>query len=104
MRKCLHEAGSTRSKQDRDEYAKVLGLAMKKIKEDLSLLRPEEGEHKAYIGFVRQVISLIKSHGVGICVVDPFFTQPSLDYSPASQSRYRLCALLLLASKARGLL
>jgi len=91
MRKSLRDAGSTRSKQDRDEYAKVLHLAMQKMKADLSLLRTEEAEksgkseHKAYIGFVRQVISLMKSHGVGICVIDPFFTQPGLDYSPPLQ-------------------
>ncbi len=34
---------------------------------------------------MRQIISLIKSHGVGICVVDQFFTQPSIEYSPPIQ-------------------
>ncbi|KAK0634788.1 Mus7/MMS22 family-domain-containing protein [Bombardia bombarda] len=93
MRRALREAGSSaQSKQSRDESAKVLQLAMQKMKEDLALLRAEaEGdnnnnvEHLAYIAFVRQLISLIKSHGVGICVIDVFFTQPSLDYVPSSQ-------------------
>ncbi|KAK3683693.1 Mus7/MMS22 family-domain-containing protein [Podospora appendiculata] len=85
MRKSLRETGSTLSKQLRDGYSKTLQLAMQKMKEDLALLRPEPLEHEEYMKFVRQLISLIKSHGIGICVVDPFFTQPSLDYSPPIQ-------------------
>ncbi|KAL2018628.1 hypothetical protein VTK56DRAFT_531 [Thermocarpiscus australiensis] len=85
MRRTLRESGSTQSKQHRDEFSKILQLAMQKMKEDLVLLRPHAAEHGLYIEFVRQVISLIKSHGVGICVVDPFFTQPSVDYSPPVQ-------------------
>jgi hypothetical protein len=85
MRKTLREAGSAQSKQHRDEFSKILQLAMHKIKQDLALLRPDPAEHARYIDFVRQLISLIKSHGVGICVVDPFFTQPSVDYSPSIQ-------------------
>ncbi|KAK4120776.1 hypothetical protein N657DRAFT_578874 [Parathielavia appendiculata] len=85
MRKTLRECGSAQSKMHRDEFSKTLQLAMQKIREDLSLLRPHTTEHGLYINFVRQVISLIKSHGVGICAVDPFFTQPSVDYSPPVQ-------------------
>ncbi|KAK3315198.1 Mus7/MMS22 family-domain-containing protein [Apodospora peruviana] len=85
MRKSLREAGSTQSRQFREEFSKVLQLAMHKMKEDLALVRLDAAEHAAYMGFVRRVISLIKSHGVGICVVDPFFTQPSQDYSPPIQ-------------------
>ncbi|KAK3320976.1 Mus7/MMS22 family-domain-containing protein [Cercophora scortea] len=85
MRKSLRETGSTLAKQLRDGYSKTLQLAMQKMKEDLALLRPEPLEHEEYMKFVRQLISLIKSHGIGICVVDPFFTQPSLDYSPPVQ-------------------
>lgn len=85
MRKTLRECGSAQSKQHRDEFSKILQLAMQKMKEDLALLRTDAVEHGLYIDFVRQIISLIKSHGVGICVVDPFFTQPSIDYSPSIQ-------------------
>lgn len=86
MRRALRERGpSAQSRQQRDEFCKILQLAMDKMKEDLSLLRPQAAEHEPYMDFVRQVISLIKSHGVGICVVDPFFTQPSVDYSPPMQ-------------------
>ncbi|KXX75508.1 Protein mms22 [Madurella mycetomatis] len=87
MRRALRERGpsSAQPKQQRDEFGKILQLAMQKMKEDLALLRPHAAEHGPYMDFVRQVISLIKSHGVGICVVDPFFTQPSVDYSPPMQ-------------------
>ncbi|KAK4100975.1 hypothetical protein N658DRAFT_471854 [Parathielavia hyrcaniae] len=85
MRKTLRGGGSAQSKLHRDEFSKTLQLAMQKIKENLSLLRPDAAEHGLYINFVRQLVSLIKSHGVGICAVDPFFTQPSADYSPSVQ-------------------
>jgi len=87
-------SSSTQSiKMLREEHAKTLQLAMSKMKEDLILLRshplsPQDAnnrEHQEYISFVRQIISLIRSHGVGICVVDPFFTTPSMDYSPPLQ-------------------
>lgn len=82
MRKSLRGADIVRSKQRREEYATILQSAMSKMKDDLAALRPEPAEHKKYMNFVRQVIGLVKSHGVGICVVDTFFTQPSADYSP----------------------
>ncbi|KAM7209564.1 Mus7/MMS22 family domain containing protein [Naviculisporaceae sp. PSN 640] len=86
MRRSLREGGSTRSRHEREEFAKVLNLAMQRMKTDLGLLRVEAPrEHSGYINFVRQIISLMKSHGVGICVIDPFFMQPGLDYSPPIQ-------------------
>ncbi|KAK4205657.1 Mus7/MMS22 family-domain-containing protein [Triangularia verruculosa] len=91
MRKALREAGLQKAKEHRDDFSKILQLSMQKIKEDLTFLRLDTDQpthqqnHERYISFVRQVISLIKSHGVGICPPDPFFTQPSLDYSPGLQ-------------------
>lgn len=85
MRKTLRESGLVQSRQHRDEFSRTLQLVMQKMKDDLALLRPHAGEHGPYIDFVRQVISIIKSHGVGICAVDSFFTQPSVDYSPSVQ-------------------
>ncbi|OIW27815.1 hypothetical protein CONLIGDRAFT_682831 [Coniochaeta ligniaria NRRL 30616] len=82
MRKALREADSTHGRQLREEFAKTLQSAMQKMKDDLAMLRPEQVEHRQYMDFVRRIIALIKSHGVGICVVDSFFTQPSADYSP----------------------
>ncbi len=85
MRMTLREAGSMQARKLRAEYKDTLVLVMSKMRRDLQELVPRAQEHKAYIGFVRQIVSLIKSHGVGICVVDPFFTQPSLEYSPPVQ-------------------
>jgi hypothetical protein len=85
MRKTLRESRSAQSKEHRGEFSKTLQLVMQRMKDDLALLRPNTSEHGLYIDFVRQVISLIKSHGVGICAVDDFFTQPSADYSPSAQ-------------------
>jgi hypothetical protein len=85
MRKTLRESRSAQSKEHRGEFSKTLQLVMQRMKDDLALLRPNTSEHGLYIDFVRQVISLIKSHGVGICTVDDFFTQPSADYSPSAQ-------------------
>ncbi|KAJ4307060.1 hypothetical protein N0V88_000435 [Collariella sp. IMI 366227] len=86
MRKTRQEAGSVQAKQQyRDEFFRILQLVMKKMKHDLALLRTDAAEHGQYIDFVRQVISLIKSHGVNICVIDEFFTKPSVDYSPPTQ-------------------
>jgi hypothetical protein len=88
MRKKLREAesesGASRQ-QLRTDYDKSLQLVMHRMKEDLALLRPDPPAHAAYIDFVRQIISLIKSHGVNICKIDPFFTQPGPDYSPPVQ-------------------
>ncbi|EAQ83860.1 hypothetical protein CHGG_10264 [Chaetomium globosum CBS 148.51] len=85
MRKKLREHDSVQAKQHRDEFKKTLQVVMQKIKDDLALLRSYPSEHGLYIDFVRQVISLIKSHGVNICTVDSFFMQPSADYSPSIQ-------------------
>jgi hypothetical protein len=85
MRKKLREYDSVQAKQHRDEFKKTLQLVMQKIKDDLALLRSYPSEHGIYIDFVRQVISLIKSHGVNICTIDSFFMQPSADYSPSIQ-------------------
>ncbi|KAK4190281.1 Mus7/MMS22 family-domain-containing protein [Podospora australis] len=83
MRKTMRESrGSAQSRLHRDEFSKILQLAMQNMKQDLSLLRPDTSGHEHYIEFVRHIISTIKSYGVNICIVDSFFTQPSLDYSP----------------------
>jgi hypothetical protein len=85
MRRTLRESGTAQARQHREDFCKILQLAMQKMQEDLVFLRPHAAEHGPYIEFVRQIISLIKSHGVGICVVNPFFTKPSIDYSPSLQ-------------------
>ncbi|KAK1761302.1 hypothetical protein QBC47DRAFT_419696 [Echria macrotheca] len=86
MRRKLRESGPGQSvKELRSEYDKTLQLVMQRMKADLWLLRPNVEEHALYVDFVRQIISLIKSYGVNICGVDPFFTRPSPEYSPPVQ-------------------
>ena len=86
MRKTLRETNSIQSRHHRDDFSTILRLAMAKIKDDLVLLRTtDSSEHALYIPFVRNSISLIKSHAVGICPVDPFFTAPSANYLPPVQ-------------------
>ncbi|KAK0651381.1 Mus7/MMS22 family-domain-containing protein [Cercophora newfieldiana] len=87
MRKKLREAKSDFGllKKHREDFKTALQIVMHRMKEDLALLRPDQAAHAAYVDFVRQVISLIKSHGVSICTIDPFFTQPGPDYSPPVQ-------------------
>jgi hypothetical protein len=84
--RCTYRASSgAQARNYREEFSRTLQLVMQKMKEDLGLLRGNAAEHGPYIDFVRQIISLIKSHGVGFCTVDEFFTQPSEDYSPPLQ-------------------
>jgi hypothetical protein len=86
MRKKLREADSSQtSRLLRAEYDKNLQLVMQRMKDDLSHLKSNPAQHATHIEFVRQIISLIKSHGVNISVIDPFFTQPGPDYSPPLQ-------------------
>lgn len=86
MRRKLRESESGQaSSQLRGDYGKMMQQVMTRMKEDLALIRPEAAEHAAYVDFVREIISMIKSHGVNICSVDPFFTQPGPDYSPPVQ-------------------
>jgi hypothetical protein len=82
MRTTLRGADSMNGKQLREEYGKCLGAVMQRMKDDLRAIRSDAASHGRYMWFVRQIIGLIKSHGVGICVVDGFFTQASTDYSP----------------------
>ncbi|KAJ4413597.1 hypothetical protein N0V85_003496 [Neurospora sp. IMI 360204] len=82
-------------RRQREEFSQTLQLAMTKIQKDLSLLRSltlssnptasSTEEHKQYMAFAHELISLIKSHGVGIVVVDSFFLTPSDSYSPPLQ-------------------
>ncbi|KAK4465942.1 protein mms22 [Cladorrhinum samala] len=81
MRKALrpsNSSGSSTSKKLlREEFSSTLCLVMTRLKSDLSL-HPSPN----FLQFVRSVVLCIKSHGTGICTVDPFFLQPSATYSP----------------------
>jgi hypothetical protein len=82
LRDELRKADSVAGKLLRRDYAVVLNSVMQRMKEDLKALRGEPLEHKSYMKFVQQIIVHIKSYGVNICPVDPFFTQPGEDFTP----------------------
>lgn len=81
MRKALRPSGSsgssTSKKLLREEFSSILCLVMTRLKTDLSLFQSPD-----FLQFVRSIVLCIKSHGTGICTVDPFFLQPSAIYSP----------------------
>lgn len=86
MRTSLRGASSIQARQLRNDYEKMLELVMNSMKADLEVLRNEDSaQHKSYIQFVQQIISLVKSHGVGIRQVDSFFITPGPAYSPPVQ-------------------
>lgn len=58
---------------------------MDQIKSDLRVVALDPVEHPPYVLFVRDIISLIRSHVTEICVVDDFFYQISKEYSPSLQ-------------------
>ncbi|KAK3997093.1 protein mms22 [Cladorrhinum sp. PSN332] len=80
MRQSLRSSTSSAARKSlREEYSSILTLAQSRIKADLSLYSAESAK---YIPFIQQLISLLKSHGVNICAIDPFFLHPSTVYSP----------------------
>ncbi|KAK4165066.1 protein mms22 [Cladorrhinum sp. PSN259] len=80
MRSALRSSPTSSSRRTlREEFSSILSLAQARIKSDL---QSHPGEATGYIPFIQQLISLLKSHGVNICTIDPFFLQPSATYSP----------------------
>jgi hypothetical protein len=61
----------------------ALRKIMEHIKSVLATMVSNQGEHSDYVAFVRDVVSLIKSHG--ICPIDKFFYQISREYCPSLQ-------------------
>ncbi|EFW99010.1 hmg-i/hmg-y, DNA-binding protein [Grosmannia clavigera kw1407] len=83
MRLSLQEAEAARRQQLRSDFARALKLVMRQMKEDLNYGKAEAAPHEKYVGFVRCIVALIKSHGGDICPLDDFFYQQSQDYSPS---------------------
>lgn len=83
MRLSLQEADSVRRQQLRGDFAKALKLVMRQMKEDLKYVKAEAAQHERFVGFVRGIVALIKSHGGDICPLDAFYYQQSQDYSPS---------------------
>ncbi|KAL6886942.1 Mus7/MMS22 family domain-containing protein [Trichoderma evansii] len=65
--------------------SKTLELAMKLMRNDLGLIYTDASQHQNYVVFVQGIISSIRAHGSGLCMVDNFFLQISKEYSPPIQ-------------------
>lgn len=65
--------------------SKILELAMKVMQHDLSVMYTDASQHQNYVIFVQGIISSIRVHGSGLCIVDNFFLQVSKEYSPPIQ-------------------
>jgi hypothetical protein len=85
MRKSTQLASGPAKKQLISEFSKALILVMQQMKSDLKLISVDSCEHPSFVTFVQDVISLIRSHGADICVVDDFFLDTSKEYSPSIQ-------------------
>lgn len=85
MRKSIRDAGPGPKKSLVSEYKRTLQLVMDQIKGDLKTVSQDPLAHSSYLLFVRDIISLIRSHGPDICAVDEFFYQISKEYSPSVQ-------------------
>lgn len=85
MRRELRQADIAQRKRLRTKYENLLKKVMQQIKVDLRSLELNSVDHRDYIGYVHEVVGLIKSHGGDICTIDGFFYQVSAEYSPAKE-------------------
>ncbi|KAL7802436.1 Mus7/MMS22 family domain-containing protein [Trichoderma aethiopicum] len=80
MRKKLRRADSQARRVLSVEYSRTLKLAMRQMRNDLSVTYENTLQHRQYVEFVQGVISSIKAHGSDICTIDSFFLQSSKEY------------------------
>lgn len=85
MRRSINDAGPMLKKIRLAEHTKTVKLVMEQIKGDLRTVVQDTAEHPSYVVFVRDIISLIRSHGPENCAIDDFFYQMSREYSPSVQ-------------------
>lgn len=85
MRNSLRHADSNQRRNLRAEFAAMLKLVMQQMREHFKSLEMDSAEHHLYIGFVREIIALIKSYGADICAVDDYYYQPSREYAPSME-------------------
>ncbi|KAI6360140.1 hypothetical protein MCOR25_006847 [Pyricularia grisea] len=83
QRKALRGDQSSLRRRRKDDLAKALKAVMEQMKRDLATVKPNRTAHLQHVDFVREIISLVKSYGVDVCPVDPFFYRISADYSPS---------------------
>lgn len=85
MRNSLRHADSIHRRNLRTEFAAMLRLVMQQMRDHLKSLEMDSAEHHLYIGFVREIIALVKSYGADICAVDDYYYQPSREYTPSME-------------------
>lgn len=85
MRQSLRDAAPGTRRDIVSAFSTALRTVMDQIKSDLRVVALDPVEHPPYVAFVRDIISLIRSHVTEICVVDDFFYQISKEYSPSLQ-------------------
>ncbi|KAM0739911.1 hypothetical protein ACQRIT_005095 [Beauveria bassiana] len=83
MRRSICEAAPNLRRNLTAVHSKALNLVMEQMKEDLKATSSQPVAHIAYVAFAQRVISLIRTHGSEICVLDSFYYQISKDYSPS---------------------
>ncbi|PON21062.1 hypothetical protein TGAM01_v210018 [Trichoderma gamsii] len=75
--------------------AKLLELAMRLMQHDLGVMYTDASQHQNYVVFVQGIISSVRAHGSGLCMVDSFFLQVSKEYSPPIQDPHLQIASML---------
>ncbi|KAM0499861.1 hypothetical protein ACHAP8_005469 [Fusarium lateritium] len=85
MRKLVRDAGPADKKLIMPEHSKTLRLVMEQMQSDLHTMCQDASEHPGYVAFVRDIITLIRTHGSDICKIDEYFYRISKEYSPSIQ-------------------
>lgn len=85
MRQSLRDAPPGRRRAILSPFTATLQTVMEQIKSDLRVVALDSVEHPSYVTFVRDIISIIRSHCTEICSVDEFFYQINKEYSPSLQ-------------------
>lgn len=85
MRQSLRDAPPGRRRAILSPFTATLQTVMEQIKSDLRVVALDPVEHPSYVTFVRDIISIIRSHCTEICSVDEFFYQINKEYSPSLQ-------------------
>lgn len=85
MRQSLRDAPPGRRRAILSPFTATLQTVMEQIKLDLRVVVLDSVEHPSYVTFVRDIISIIRSHCTEICSVDEFFYQINKEYSPSLQ-------------------
>ena len=81
MRRSLREADMNQRRRLRVDFQGTLTAVMQQMKTDLEQTKDDTADGH-FVGFVRDIIGAIKSFGVGIATIDPFYYQMTPYYAP----------------------